>query len=81
MLEWVHGVCRARAACYTNPIELNEDEDDEQAEGAMVKRLVFYFDLHVAWDLTINGQQYARANNTQCRDHVTFTLFQIRNLK
>jgi hypothetical protein len=81
MLEWVYGVCRARAARYPNSIELNEDEDDEQTEGAMVKRLVFYFDLHVAWDSTINGQQYAQENNTQCRDHVTFTLFQIRNLK
>jgi hypothetical protein len=41
MLEWVYGVCRARAAHYPNSIELNEDEDDEQTEGAMVKRLVF----------------------------------------
>jgi hypothetical protein len=73
--------CRARAARYPNSIELNEDEDDEQTEGAMIKRLVFYFDLHVAWDSTINGQQYAQENNTQCRDHVTFTLFQIRNFK
>jgi hypothetical protein len=81
MLEWVYGVCRDRAARYPNSIELNEDEDDKQTEGAMVKRLVFYFDLHVAWDSTINGKQYAQENNTQCRDHVTFTLFQLRNLK
>jgi hypothetical protein len=81
MLEWAYSVCRARAARYPNSIGLHEDEDDEQTEGAMVKRLVFYFDLHVAWDSTINGQQYAQENNTQCRYHVTFTLFQIRNLK
>jgi hypothetical protein len=84
MLEWVYGVCRARDARdarYPNSIELNEDEDDEKTEGAMVKRLVFYFDLRVAWDSTINGQQYAQEHSTQCRDHVTFTLFQIRNLK
>jgi hypothetical protein len=60
-----------------NPIELNEDEDDEQTEGAMVKGLVFYFDFQVAWDSTIDRKQYTRANNTQCRDHMTFTLFQI----
>jgi hypothetical protein len=56
MLEWVYGVCRARDVRYLNSIELNEDEDDEQTEGAMVKRLVFYFDLHVTWDSTINWQ-------------------------
>jgi hypothetical protein len=33
MLEWVYGVCRARAARYPNSIELNEDEDDEQTDG------------------------------------------------
>jgi hypothetical protein len=48
-----------------NSIESNEDEDDKQTEGAMVKRLVFYFDLHVAWDSTINRKQYTRANSTQ----------------
>jgi hypothetical protein len=53
-----------------NSIELDEDEDDEQTEGAIVKLLVFYFDLHVAWDSTINRKQYTRANKTQCRDHI-----------
>jgi hypothetical protein len=45
-----------------NSIQLNKDEDDEQTEGAMVKRLVFYFDLHLAWDSTINRKQYGQAN-------------------
>jgi hypothetical protein len=50
---------------------------EEDASPFQHKQLVFYFDLHVAWDSTINQQQYMRAKNTQCRDHVKFILFQI----